>query len=108
MKKFTQSKISDKKSKNEPQRMSYETYALLKALLEDHIQKLENKFRSACQFIPSEEIVNGKVSPLDRAQRIFSAEYANLQKMKIELHTAAAATYKDHPNPEMRKFWGLE
>jgi hypothetical protein len=30
-----------------------------------------------------------------------------LEKMREELHDAAASSYKDHPNPEMRKWWGL-
>jgi len=28
--------------------------------------------------------------------------------MEEELQIAAASTYKDHPDPETKKFWGLE
>ena len=91
-----------------PQRMSYETYAYLISLVEDQFTKLEREYHRACFFIPPEPYRKGRKSSLDKAYDIFMAQCANLRKVKDELLIAARATYKDHPNPEMRKFWGLE
>lgn len=88
-------------------RMSYETYAYLKYLIETREQKLDLDFQTAINFIPSEMPKRGQ-SGLEKAHDIYRKEWRRLQDMKEELHDAAACTYKDHPNPEMRKFWGLE
>jgi hypothetical protein len=98
------------KKTTEPLRMSYETYAYLKSLIEQQMIKLENDFRTACYFIPPQSLKGirlGTPSGVDKAHNIFSKEHIKLKKMKDELHTAAASTYKDHPNPKMREFWGL-
>jgi hypothetical protein len=96
------------KRNTEPLRMSWETYFYLKKLIEQQMVKLEDDFRTAINFIPSEPVYRRrKKSGLEKAHDIFSKEYAKLRKMKEELHTAAASTYKDHPNPKMQKFWGL-
>jgi len=95
-------------TQHEPQRMSYETYVFLRTLLEEYMEKWEGKFRSACLFIPSEATKSGNLSGIERAHRIFMTEHMKLDKMKEELHMAAAATYKDHPNADMRKYWGLK
>lgn len=96
------------KKTTESLRMSYETYAYLKSLIEQQMAKLEDDFRRALNFIPSEPVYRRrKPSGIDKAHDIFSKEYAKLRKMKEELHTAAASTYKDHPNLKMKEFWGL-
>jgi hypothetical protein len=93
--------------KPEPFRMPYESYALLRALVEQRQEKLTERFRSACDFIPSETPKCGEQSGIDKAHEIFRKENAVLNQLKEDLHQAAQATYKDHPNPDMKKFWGL-
>jgi NAD+ synthase len=94
--------------KAEPMRMTYESYARLKNLISLDIRRLEGDFQSALNFIPSENFKPGAKSGLDKAHRIFSDAYGTLEKMKEELHAAAAATYLDHPNPKMKEFWGVK
>ena len=88
-------------------RMSYETYAYLRTLVEDQMVKLENDYRIALTFIPLEGVkLRGKTGT-DKATEIFRKEYTKLRAITEELYAAAATTYKDHPDKEMRKFWGL-
>ena len=96
------------KPKIEPLGMQWETYAFLKSLLEEAKKQLERDYRKSIDFIPPEPHRPKTISGRERAHRIFSDAYAKLCKMGDELHTAAAATYKDHPRREMREFWGLE
>ena len=102
------SKTLKELTQQESHRMSYETYVFLRTLLEEYMEKWEGKFRSACLFIPAEATKSGNLTGIERAHRIFMTEYMKLDKMKEELHTAAAATYKDHPSADMRKYWGLK
>lgn len=88
--------------------MPYESYTVLRELVEQREQQLVDRYQSACNFIPPETPKRGVKSGLDKAHEIFSQEYRMLKQIKEDLHTAAQATYKDHPNPEMRKFWGIE
>ena len=88
-------------------RMSYETYAYLRGLLESQEKKLERNYQIACGFIPSEPPKRGQKSGIEKAHEVFRREWRVLAEMKEELHDAAANTYKDHPSQEMRKFWGL-
>lgn len=84
--------------------MTYNTYEFLKQLLEVEKSKAHNDFRTFCSFLTPENYPQGN----EGGYQIYLDRYSNLRKMQAELHDAAAATYKDHPNPEMRKFWGLE
>ena len=96
---------------SEPIRMDWLTYDYFKKLIEREMETLQEKFRSACNFIPSltnAEIRRGEPSGIEKAHRIFIVQYGWLERMKKELFIAAQITYKDHPNPEMRKFWLLE
>ena len=88
-------------------RMSYESYAQLRGLVQSQIVKLENDFRIACNFIPAGKYNPNEPSGIDKAHRIFTAELSKLNKIQEELHFTVAESYKDHPNKEMRKFWGL-
>ena len=92
-------------------RMDFYSYTYLKNLLDDQLKKLEREFQTACNYIPSQtavEIRKGYPNALDKAHKIFSENHAQVTKIKNELHAVAAASYKDHPNPEMRAFWGLD
>lgn len=89
-------------------RMSYETYAHLKYLIEEDMNKWQTEFQTACGFIPSESYVSGKKTGVDKAHDIFIDVYTKMRRMLKELHEAAGATYKDHPSKEMREFWGLK
>lgn len=92
-------------------RMEYDSYVMLRDLLDNAMVKLENDFRTACCFIPpqsSAEIRKGIPSGIENAHKIFSEHYSKMRKAKTQLLVTAASTYKDHPNPEMRKFWCLE
>jgi len=93
-------------------RMSYKNYAYLKALITREKERTTQDFRNACSFLPkSDENGLGNLQRLkvnDYAYKIFNDEYHGLTLLEEELHDAVASTYKDHPNPEMRKFWGLE
>ncbi len=99
---------------NEPIRISFETYVYLKRLIAQEQEKLEKEFYIACDFIPYETIKESRCrdeqfpSPLEKAHRIFLDQHYKLERMFEELHAAAASTYKDHPNFETRKFWGVE
>lgn len=95
-------------SKPETTRMDFESYQILKNLIESALNKLEKDFRTACNFIPSEQYKRGVPSGIEKAHKIFSNEHARLKKAQTQLHVAASATYKDHPKKEMRQFWGLE
>lgn len=88
--------------------MSYETYAYLRSLVEDQQKKLEREYQTACTYIPTERPNRNKETGRDKAYKIFLESSAQLDRIKDELKAAAASTYKDHPNPEMRKFWGIE
>lgn len=78
--------------------MSYETYKHLVQLLSTEMANLEERFHIACEF----------VSSIEEAHLIFCNRYAEIERMKNELHTIASQDYADHPNKEMRNFWGLE
>ena len=93
---------------DDPVRMSYETYAYLRSLVEDQDKKLERDFQTACSYIPLEVPRGNKETGRDKAHKIFLEMASQLTQIKGELKAAAASTYKDHPNPEMRKFWGIE
>lgn len=82
--------------KRNTERMSYETYSLIRDVLEDRIVKLENDFRNATQFIPGD---------LTEANKIFQKELTSLYDAKEQLRSSVAMTYRNHPNKEMRKFW---
>ena len=96
-----------KASKNEPIRMEFESYIIIRSLIEAEEAKLERSFQSALGFIPAEQYKHGQPSGIEKAHRIFQQRSAELRKAKEQLLVAAGATYKDHPNPEMRKFWCL-
>ena len=89
-------------------RMSFETYAYLKSLLEAEELKLERGFQTACFFIPKEPPRKNEESGVEKAHRVFQQECAKIQNLKEELHDGAAASYKDHPSADMRTFWGLK
>lgn len=88
-------------------KMSYETYAYLRALLEIEEKTLHKNFLTACSFIPCEPPKKKEVTAREKAHAIFTKEWAKLRNMKEELHASAAFGYKDS-NPALRKFWGLE
>lgn len=83
--------------------MTYETYIFLKSLLDNNIEKQKNDYLLALSFIPTG---NKYKAAQDAAHKIFQAEYSKRLKMAEELHQAAAEFYKNHPNKEMREFWG--
>ena len=87
--------------KTKPVRMSYDTYAYLRSLVEDQKKKLEREFQIACNYIPRETPKGDKLTNLDKAHKIFSDQYANLNVILEELRVAAQATYKDHPSKEI-------
>jgi hypothetical protein len=87
-------------------RMSYETYSALRSMLEAEQAKIHTEFVIALGFMPHES--NGKNVALDKANDVYMARRRAVTTQLEELHAAAAATYKDHPNPDMRKFWGLQ
>ena len=88
--------------------MKYETYSFLRGLIYQEQKKLECEFRNACSFIPPAVKGSRKPSGIDEAHKIFSASAKALDDMKDELHDCAASAYKNHPNPDMRKFWGFK
>jgi hypothetical protein len=105
-----ETKPKPKRKKPEPKRMSYYTYAYLKALIDKEKVKLERDYQRALTFIPSEPFnpkLEGRTAR-DKAHRIFSDEWAKFNELTEELHLAAQSMYKDHPRQEMREFWGLK
>jgi hypothetical protein len=96
------------KPKDKVVRMSHQTYTDINGLLELERNRLHKNFVNAMTFIPYENH-NPKVkSGREQAVEIYRSLDSQLTQMQKELHIAAASTYKDHPNPDMRKFWGLE
>lgn len=91
--------------KDNPVRMSYYTYAFLKAFLENEISKAHSEYVKALNFIPDGHKYQ-KVR--DHAWKVYLVERNKLEQMKIELKAAAQAAYLDHPNLEMREFWGIK
>jgi len=89
-----------KQKKQNPVRISYETYAHLRAILEQERGQLHTDFLKACSFLTG---VNNSVLSEIKCQRD-----ARITVMLEELHAAAQASYKDHPKKEMREFWGLK
>ena len=84
--------------------MKYETYSYIKNLLAKEKSILHKDFQTACSFISTSSWKKG----VDEVHKVFSQRLYNIEQMEQELYDAAAATYKNHPNPEMRKFWGLK
>lgn len=91
-----------KKTKKERQRMSYETYAYLSSLIGKQAGALEMEFHVACDYVSQEP------DGVTKAHKIFLERQAKLTNVQNELHAACAETYRDHPNPEMREFWGIK
>jgi len=88
-------------------RMSYESYAYIKSLLDKQIENLEKEFQIACNYVSSEYYTDGS-NGHDRAYKVFQKEFQRLKRMKNELADAVKSQYKDHPKQEMRQFWGIE
>ena len=80
--------------------MTDESYTILSGLIEKEQRNLYERYLQALKFIP-----NGATDiPYQRFQHLRE----QLIRAQLELHDDAAASYKDHPDPDMRKFWGLE
>jgi hypothetical protein len=88
-------------------RMEYTTYAFLQDLIDLQVQKNSNEFAIACGFVSKDVPRRGQKSGIEKAHEVFCERIAKLEGMKRELKAVAASTYKDHPNPKMREFWGL-
>jgi len=82
-----------------PTRMSYDAYVFIKQLIEGRENELERVYRAVIDLAPSS---------LNEAHKNYLIEVSKLRRYKEELHLAAQSTYKDHPNKEMREFWGLD
>ena len=87
--------------KKDPIRISYESYAYLRALVEKDIVNLEREYHMACAFLSEPKSISD-------AHKNFMVALRKKRLAFDSLHLAASAMYKDHPNPEMRKFWCLE
>jgi len=96
-----------KKSIRTPEQMEWPMYAALRSLIESQMEVLKREYSTACTFIPPEKFDPKNPSGLDKAHKIFSDRWAELRRMRKQLHTTVAAAYKTHPNKEMREFWGL-
>lgn len=92
----------EKNKKVESVRMSYKTYAYLKSLVNFDIERWKRDFQTACTFIPESQS-----SGIDKAHKIFTEEYSRLKRIENELFVVSQQTYKDHPDEETRKFWGI-
>jgi hypothetical protein len=96
-----------KKFKRAPEQMDWPTYNAIQSLIEAQMEVLKREYSTACMFIPTEPYDSKRLSGFDKAHKIFSDRWAELRRMKEQLHTTAAAAYKTHPLKEMREFWGL-
>jgi len=92
-------------------RMTYDTYNFLKGLLDRELEQLHHQYVMALDFIPYENISskkeNGRKSGTEKASDILRIRLTEIFKMKTELYEAARNMYVDHPDEEMRKFWGI-
>jgi len=96
-----------KKQPSTTVRMSWETYAYLNSLVAKELEKLENEFRLACDYVSAECYPDGS-SGHDRAYKTFRIKYNKIKAMQDELHESVKESYKDHPKQAMREFWGTE
>jgi hypothetical protein len=87
--------------------MTYESYAYIRDTIKNQIDVLDNNYRIAINFIPSEPYNSKKPSGIDKAHQIYMKEYSRLRAIQKEFHRTVQHFYKEHPNIEMRKFWGL-
>ena len=91
-------------------RMSWPTYHYLRCLIEDQQRKLEREYQITFDYVPNtfQELKDWKVTPTEYARNVFNRRYSELKKMKEELSLALQDHYRDHPNKEMREFWGIK
>lgn len=94
-----------------PVRMSYQTYAYLKDLVEERRKLLQREYLNACRYIPPQPIADirkRKKSGLDIANEIYREKDREFTIVLKELKAAAVASHKDNPNAALREFWGLK
>ena len=81
--------------------LSYETYVYVAALLVAECDKLEHEFKIASKYISSNN-KHGK----EEAYEIFQKKSAEVNKMIGELRAVIGYSYRNHPDKNMRNFWG--
>ena len=87
--------------------MSYETYSYLVSLISKELNRIENEFQIACSYVSTESYPDGSTG-IDGAHKIFIKKHTKLRMIQDELHDSVQSSYKSHPNPDMRKFWGIK
>ena len=83
--------------------MNYKTYAYLMDFLEREIYKRHAEYVTSLSFF-----ANTSQKDKNKAYAYFQMEVGKISQMKKELKDAVKAFYKDHPNPKMKQFWGIE
>ena len=83
--------------------MKYNTYKWFKDCIHDAKVKLEDDWRASTNFY---RFSSNKDN--NSAYDVFREEYNKLTEMEKELLKSAQSVYKNHPDIEMRKFWGIE
>jgi hypothetical protein len=87
--------------------MTYETYAFLKGLLDKQMEQLHHEYVVATDFIPPERPKDGQKSGVEKAHDVYVTKRHKLIQMQVQLQDAVRTQYADHPDLEMRKFWGI-
>ncbi len=84
--------------------ISYHTYAYLKSLIDRERQTAHSEYVIAVGHIQGDKFRNAR----EEAWQNYRERLKLFAEMEEELHDACKAVYKDHPNPEMRRFWCID
>lgn len=85
--------------------MSYENYVLLQNFIDIQIENTHARAVDALVFIPTGTTYQ---TTRDYVWEVCRKEQAKFMRMKEELKFAVMSAHRDHPNPAMRKYWGVE
>jgi hypothetical protein len=87
----------------QPRRMSWETYNFISGMFNEQKAKLERDYTSAICYFVGKSVESAK-----EAESRYVEHLRILRAIRTEFEDAIKDSYKDHPNPEMRRFWGFD
>lgn len=86
---------------NTPVRLiTYTTFAYIRDLLAKEKEQQQNDYYRALLFLKSNEAVQ-------EAQDSFRQHLRNIRQSEDEFQRVVRYVFKDHSDPEMRRFWGV-
>ena len=99
--------MKKKQTKTDSERFSYEEYVYVLNLLEKESKKLESNYLMSMEFMEDEPFDLDKKSNKEKAYDIYRKKLTSINRIKEKFNKTVSDSYKDHPNKEMRKFWGV-